>query len=152
MSWRVRPALVQRPEERLVSNQASFDTIRNEFVQVIERLSGQDMLACYECEGCVAGCAAGFSTEYLMSELIYLLLTGAVEQVLDSSTIWFCTSCPACMADCPKGVDLSRIMAVLRRLSLDDKDDYIDYDLFSPEELAEFTQEMLQKELQSILR
>ncbi len=135
-----------------MNNQTSFDTIRNEFVQLVERLSGQDMLACYECEVCAAGCPAGFTTDYLPSELIYLVFTGAVDEALDSSTIWFCTTCSTCVAQCPKGVDLSRVMAALRQLSVDDKDDYIDYGLFSPEELAEFTQEMLRKELRQSLR
>ena len=135
-----------------MSNQTSFDTIRNEFVQTVERLSGQDMLACYECEACVAGCPAGFTTDYLPSELIFLVFTGAVDEALDSSTIWFCAACPNCVAQCPKGVDLSRVMAALRQLALDDKDDYIDYNLFSPEELAEFTQEMLREELRNYLR
>jgi heterodisulfide reductase subunit C len=131
----------------MTTRRTSIDTIRNEFVQLVERLSGQDMLACYECEECVAGCPAGFTTEYLPSELIYLLFTGAIDEALSSSTIWFCTTCTECVAHCPKGVDLSRIMAALRELSLTDKDDYIDYNLFSPEELAEFTQEMLRREL-----
>jgi len=135
-----------------VNHQTSFDTIRNEFVRAVERVSGQDMLACYECEECVAVCPAGFTTEYLPGELIYLLFTGAVDEALDNSTIWFCTTCPTCVAQCPKGVDLSRIMAALRQLALDDKDDYIDYNLFSPEELAEFTQEILREELRHYLR
>lgn len=135
-----------------MNNQTSFDTIRNEFVQLVERLSGQDMLACYECEVCTAGCPAGFTTDYLPSELIYLVFTGAVDEALDSSTIWFCTTCRTCAAQCPKGVDLSCVMAALRQLSVDDKDDYIDYGLFSPEELAEFTHEMLREELRHSLR
>lgn len=130
-----------------MDNQTSFDTIRNEFVQMVEKLSGQDMLACYECQECVAGCPAGFTTEYLPSELIRLVFMGSVEEALNNSTIWFCTTCPTCVAQCPKGVDLSRIMAALRQLSLVDKEDYIDYNLFSADELAEFTQEMLQEEL-----
>lgn len=133
-------------------NPTSFDTIRNEFVQLVERLSGQDMLACYECEECSAGCPAGFAADYLPSELIYLIFTGAVDDALDSSTIWFCTTCSICVAQCPKGVDLSRIMAALRRLCTDEKDDYVDYGLFSPDELAEFTQEMLRQELRHSAR
>ena len=140
------------PKEKQVSNHESFDTLRNEFVRKVEELSGQDMLACYECEECVAGCVAGFTTEYLPTELIQFILRGAVDKALDNSTIWFCATCPTCVAHCPKGVDLSRIMAALRQLSLDDKDDYIDYNLFSPEELAEFTQEMLREELRRYLR
>jgi len=135
-----------------VDNRASVDTIRNELVRTVERLSGQDMLACYECEECVAGCPAGFTTEYLPGELIQLVLTGAANEALDNSTIWFCTTCSTCVARCPKGVDLSRIMAALRQLSLSDKDDYVDYDLFSPEELAEFTRDMLREELRHHLR
>jgi hypothetical protein len=43
-------------------------------------------------------------------------------------------------------------MAALRHLCIDDKDDFIDYGLFSPDELAEFTQEMLRHELRHSLR
>lgn len=135
-----------------MTSKPPFDTIRNEFVQVVERLSGQDMLACCECEVCVTGCPAGFTTEYLPSELIYLIFTGASDEALNNSTIWFCATCSDCVAQCPKGVDLSQVMAALRRLSIDDKGDYIDYNLFSPEELAEFTQEMLRREFRHYLR
>lgn len=135
-----------------MDNRASVDTIRNELVRTVERLSGQDMLACYECEECVAGCPAGFTTEYLPGELIQLILTGDANGALDNSTIWFCTTCSTCVAQCPKGVDLSRIMAALRQLSLSNKDDYVDYDLFSSEELAEFTRDMLREELRHHFR
>lgn len=119
----------------------SAGTVRSDLVRRIEEISGQDLLACYQCGACSAGCPVAFAMDMLPSQVIRLVQLGLVEEALDSETIWFCAACQTCYARCPKGVDLSRIMEALREIALQEKGDYLDIAAIRPEELAEFPQQ-----------
>jgi len=106
----------------------SAETVKNDLVRRIEEISGQDLLACYQCGKCSAGCPAR------------LLQLGLVEEVLNSETPWFCAACQTCYARCPKGVDLSRIMEAVREIALRERGDYLVIEEIPAEELAEFPQ------------
>jgi heterodisulfide reductase subunit C len=92
----------------------SRESVQNDFIRDIEELSGQNLLACYQCGKCSAGCPMIEHMDILPSLIIRLLQMGAEKEVLDSETIWVCASCLQCMAKCPKGVDLAKIMEALR--------------------------------------
>jgi len=119
----------------------SAGTVRSDLVRRIEEISGQDLLACYQCGACSAGCPVAFAMDMLPSQVIRLVQLGQVEEALDSETIWFCAACQTCYARCPKGVDLSRIMEALREIALQRGGDYLDIKAIRPEELAEFPQQ-----------
>ena len=103
------------PEETIVLSQ---DSTFDEFLSEIEELSGQNVMACYQCGKCSAGCPMVSLMDQLPSEVIRLVQLGQVQDVLDSKTIWLCASCFSCTARCPKGVDLARVMEALRQLLL----------------------------------
>ena len=119
----------------------SAEVLRNDLVRRIEEISGQDLLACYQCGACSAGCPVAFAMDMLPSQVIRLVQLGQVEEALESETIWFCAACQTCYARCPKGVDLSRIMEALREIALQRGGDYLDIAAIRPEELAEFPQQ-----------
>ncbi len=119
----------------------SIEALRNDFVRKVEECSGQDLLACYQCGKCSAGCPAAFAMDMLPSQIIRLIQLGQVKDVLESSTIWFCAACQTCYARCPKGVDLSRIMEALRDMALQEEGDHLEIETISSEELAEFPQQ-----------
>ena len=119
----------------------SAGTVRSDLVRRIEEISGQDLLACYQCGACSAGCPVAFAMDMLPSQVIRLVQLGQVEEALESETIWFCAACQTCYARCPKGVDLSRIMEALREIALQRGGDYLDIAAICPEELAEFPQQ-----------
>jgi len=118
----------------------SAETVKNDLVRRIEEISGQDLLACYQCGKCSAGCPAAFAMDVLPSQVIRLLQLGLVEEVLNSETPWFCAACQTCYARCPKGVDLSRIMEAVREIALRERGDYLVIEEIPAEELAEFPQ------------
>lgn len=120
----------------------SKDTVRNELVERVREYSGQDLLACYQCGKCSAGCPAAFAMNLLPSRVIRLVQLGQVEEVLASGTPWFCASCQTCYSRCPKGLDLSRIMEALREIILQERGDHIDINALPAEELAEFPQQV----------
>ncbi len=117
--------------------------IGNSLVRRVEELSGQDLLACYQCGECSAGCPAAFAMDLLPSQVIRLLQLGQVEDVLKSATIWFCAACQTCYARCPKGVDLSRIMEALRELAMEQEGEVLLYTEIPEEELEEFPQQAI---------
>lgn len=117
--------------------------IHNDLVRRVEELSGQDLLACYQCGECSAGCPAAFAMDLLPSQVIRLLQLGQVEDVLKSATIWFCAACQTCYARCPKGVDLSRIMEALRELAMEREGEVLLYTEIPEEELEEFPQQAI---------
>jgi len=119
----------------------SAEGLRNELRRRVEELSGEDLLSCYQCGKCAAGCPAAFAMDLLPSQVIRFLQLGLVEEVLDSETPWFCAACQSCYARCPKGVDLSRIMEAVREIALQERGDYVDPRTLSPEDLAEFPQQ-----------
>ncbi|MDW8101577.1 MAG: 4Fe-4S dicluster domain-containing protein [Anaerolineae bacterium] len=115
----------------------------NPLARKVEELSGQDLLACYQCGECSAGCPAAFAMDLLPSQVIRLLQLGQVEDVLKSATIWFCAACQACYARCPKGVDLSRIMEALRELAMERDGERLKYNQIPEEELDSFPQQAI---------
>lgn len=95
----------------------SVKTVRGPFVQQVEEISGQDLLACNQCGKCSAGCPIVGTMDNLPSQIIRMAQLG-MEDVLESNTIWICASCLTCVARCPKAVDLPRLMEALRQIAL----------------------------------
>jgi len=133
---------VQATGEMTMKIRLSAKTVRNEWVVRVEEYSGQDLLACYQCGKCSAGCPAAGAMDMLPSQVIRLVQLGQVEEVLNSETPWFCASCQTCYSRCPKGLDLSRIMEALREIVLQERGDHIQINELSPDELAEYPQQV----------
>ena len=104
----------------------SRDTLRSDFVRKVAEISGQNLLACYQCGKCSAGCPVVSEMDILPSQVIRLAQLGSDEEVLNSRTIWLCASCMTCMARCPKGVDLAKVMEALRLIRLRKNIDHVD--------------------------
>ena len=94
----------------------SKNKVRDEFVLKIQELSGQNLLACYQCGKCSAGCPVVHEMDVVPSEVIRLLQLGQLDEALDSKTIWICASCLQCASRCPKGVEFSNICDALRQI------------------------------------
>ena len=119
----------------------SADKVNNDFIRKVEEMSGQDLLQCYQCGECSAGCPAAFAMDLLPNQVIRFLQLGDYEPVLESKTIWLCAACQQCYTRCPKGVDLSRIMEALRDLLMLEQGDKIVIEKLPAEVLAEFPQQ-----------
>ena len=75
--------------------------VGSSFVAEVERLSGQKLLACYQCGKCSAGCPMAAHMDILPNQLIRMAQLGMREQLLASKSIWMCVSCLTCNSRCP---------------------------------------------------
>ncbi len=96
----------------------SKEIVRGEFVRLVNEISGQNILNCYQCGRCSAGCPLTFVMRVLPSQVIRLAQLGLEEDALESNTPWVCASCLQCHARCPRGVDLAKVMEALRKIRL----------------------------------
>lgn len=92
--------------------------LRSEFVQLLERMSGEDLSKCYQCGNCSGGCPVAFAMDVSPHHIIRLLQLGQEDAVLKANTMWLCVSCLQCYSRCPKFVDLSKILEALRQVGL----------------------------------
>ena len=88
--------------------------VGSSFVAEVERLSGQKLLACYQCGKCSAGCPMAAHMDILPNQLIRMAQLGMREQLLASKSIWMCVSCLTCNSRCPKGIRIAEVFESLR--------------------------------------
>jgi len=119
----------------------SLDTLRSEFVRKIEQRSGQDLMACYQCGKCSAGCPVAGSMDILPNQIIRLVQLGQEDEALGAESIWYCAACLTCAGRCPKGVDLAQVMEALREMAMDKGGSHIIISEIPAEELAEWPQQ-----------
>jgi len=115
----------------------STKKVRGEFVELVEELSGQELLNCYQCGRCSAGCPMAFAMDLLPNQVIRYCQLGLEEEVLNCRAIWLCVSCFQCYSRCPKGVDFSKIAEALRFIATKKGVDYFGPDQVAPEVAAE---------------
>jgi heterodisulfide reductase subunit C len=122
----------------------SRQRVNSEFVRLVNEISGQNVLNCYQCGRCSAGCPLTFAMKLLPSQVIRLVQLGLEEDALESNTPWVCASCMTCHARCPRGVDLAKVMEALRAIQLrPGKADRIKLDELPNEVLAKLPQQAL---------
>ncbi|MFQ5585549.1 MAG: 4Fe-4S dicluster domain-containing protein [Thermodesulfobacteriota bacterium] len=92
--------------------------LQSEFVQKVERISGESLANCYQCGNCTGGCPVSFEMDYGPSQIIRLLQLGDEETIKDANSMWVCVGCLQCYSRCPKCVSAANILEALRLMSL----------------------------------
>jgi len=88
------------------------------FPNLVTERSGENLLACYQCQKCSAGCPVAYAMDLLPNQIIRMVQFGFREKVLTSHTIWICASCYTCSVRCPNDIDIAKIMDGLRHIAL----------------------------------
>jgi heterodisulfide reductase subunit C len=101
----------------------------------IEKISGQKLLACYQCGKCSAGCPMAAHMDVLPNQVIRMAQLGMQEQLLATRSIWICVSCMTCNSRCPKDINIAEIFEALRDTVLrsGSRDDPLNIQELSPE-------------------
>ena len=96
----------------------SRENVDSDFVKLVNEISGQNVMLCYQCGRCSAGCPLTFAMRVLPNQIIRLVQLGLEEEALETNTPHVCASCLTCFARCPRGVDVSKVMEALRAITL----------------------------------
>ena len=94
------------------------EAIDPSFSELVAQESGENLLACYQCQKCSAGCPVAYAMDVLPNQVIRMVQFGLREKVLSSHTIWICASCYTCSVRCPNDIDIAKVMDVLRHIAL----------------------------------
>lgn len=121
---------------RIVLNR---NKVNGKLAAKIEKISGQNIFACYQCGKCSAGCPMIDSMDFMPNQAIKLLQMGA-EEVINSKTMWMCASCHTCSVRCPREIDISAIMEALRLIALREDKSPVEPSQIPQEELKELPQ------------
>jgi len=112
----------------------SKNNVRNKFVKKVEELSGQDLLACYQCGKCSAGCPAVSQMDILPNQIIRLAQLGLKNELFKSKSIWVCASCMTCNTRCPKGINIAEVIEAVRQILLRKRKDHVEIKNLTEEE------------------
>ena len=65
---------------------------------------------CMQCGVCAGSCPLGTDWEHPPQEIFMMIRAGKRDEVLGSSSMWYCTSCYNCIARCPRELPITHIM------------------------------------------
>ncbi|RDH88127.1 MAG: disulfide reductase [endosymbiont of Escarpia spicata] len=103
----------------------SRDKINSGFTSKVQRLADQNLMACYQCGKCSAGCPMAAYMDIPPNQMIRLAQLGMEEELLDSEAIWLCVSCMTCNMRCPKGVRIAELIESMRQIKLRARQDHL---------------------------
>lgn len=112
--------------------------IRDTFVQKVQELSGQNLLVCYQCGKCSAGCPAVAEMDILPNQVIRFAQLGLKDELLQCRAVWACASCLTCNVRCPKGIKIAEVMEAIRQILLRQRQDHVDIKKIPPAKRREF--------------
>ena len=112
-------------------------SLSSDFVKKVERISGQDLRACYQCGNCSAGCPMARHMDVLPSQIIRFARLGLEQALLEAKSIWTCVSCLTCNSRCPKGVKVAEVIEAVRQVLLRTRQDHVNIDQIPKEMLTE---------------
>jgi heterodisulfide reductase subunit C len=115
----------------------SRQIINDPFVSKVEELSGQNLLACYQCGKCSAGCPNVCEMDILPNQIIRYAQLGLKDELLGSKSIWACASCMTCDVRCPKGINVAEVLEAIRLILLRQRKDHLDVQNLSDAEKTE---------------
>ncbi len=94
---------------------------KNELSQNVRQFTGVDVIECYQCGKCTAGCPVADKMDIRPSVVMRMLQSGdaaSEDELLRSLSIWLCLTCETCYSRCPMELDIPKVMDYLRQRSL----------------------------------
>ncbi|KRT56256.1 4Fe-4S dicluster domain-containing protein [endosymbiont of Ridgeia piscesae] len=113
----------------------SRDKVHSGFTTKVQRLADQNLMACYQCGKCSAGCPMAAYMDIPPNQMIRLAQLGMEEDLLNCEAIWLCVSCLTCNTRCPKGVRIAELIESLRQVKLRARQDHLQVDKIFVEDL-----------------
>ncbi|MBL7208790.1 MAG: 4Fe-4S dicluster domain-containing protein [Dehalococcoidia bacterium] len=86
--------------------------------QVASAPGGKKIRECIQCGVCSGSCTTAAYWEYPPRKIIAMVRSDLRDDVLSSSSIWYCVSCHLCTARCPRDIKPADIMHALESLAI----------------------------------
>ena len=100
-----------------MNQQGTASEQANSFLGEVNKESGVNIQACYQCQKCSAGCPVVSAMDIMPNQIVRQIQYGRREKVLTSKTIWICASCHTCSVRCPNDIDIAKVMDTLRHIA-----------------------------------
>jgi heterodisulfide reductase subunit C len=85
-------------------------------VNEINKITGQNVLLCYQCQKCTATCPVSNFMDLKPDVIVRKAIFGEIETILKSKSIWICTGCETCGSRCPNLISVGKINELMREL------------------------------------
>jgi heterodisulfide reductase subunit C len=94
--------------------------LREAFLAEIDRIPGGARLnQCIQCGTCTASCPVSFAMDLTPRQVIGMFRAGAIEELLESRTIWVCASCYQCTMRCPADIQITDLLYAFKRIAIE---------------------------------
>lgn len=94
--------------------------LRAAFLAEVDRIPGAGRLnQCIQCGTCTASCPVSFAMDLTPRQVIAMFRAGAIEELLQSRTIWVCASCYQCTMRCPADIRITELLYAFKRIAID---------------------------------
>jgi heterodisulfide reductase subunit C len=87
--------------------------------KILSKLSGKELVNCFQCMKCTSGCTALKLLELKPHEIIKLVNLGFVDELASSDIIWTCATCLKCTQRCPQKASPYHAIIALRNLAVE---------------------------------
>lgn len=84
----------------------------------VERLSGEPVGSCIQCGTCSGSCPMSAHMRYTPRHMVEMVRAGMEREVLASGVWWYCASCYSCAVRCPRDINVTHVMAALKRMTI----------------------------------
>jgi heterodisulfide reductase subunit C len=89
------------------------------FAWEVQGRSGENLLRCFYCQKCTAGCPTAYAMDYKPAQVLKMIQLGMREPLLRSSAPWLCVGCETCGTRCPNEIRLGPVMDTLKYMALE---------------------------------
>ncbi len=101
-------------------------TVKKDFLEKLEKLSGENVHQCFQCGTCAGSCPMGHHMDVRPRKIMHMAQLGMHDELEELKTCWVCASCHTCEVRCPRGIDIPRVMEALRLMTLRKNQNYIE--------------------------
>ncbi len=88
---------------------------KDEYIEQIAELSGEDVSLCYQCGKCTAGCPMAEKMDLPPSMVMRYMQAELSDELKKATSRWDCIGCLVCGSRCPKMCNPAAVMEALRQ-------------------------------------
>ena len=92
-------------------------TVKKDFMEKLQKLSGQNVQECFQCGTCTASCPSAPRSSYRIRKFVRRALLGLEEEALTDPDLWLCTTCYSCTDRCPRDIAPTDVIMAMRNLA-----------------------------------